>query len=107
MKIHKIEDFKRGWLIGNFDPSIFKTKDFEVGLLKHNKGEVWPKHYHAIATEYNLLVSGSMIIKKTTIMPGDIFIIDPNEVADPVFLEDCTVLCIKVPSVPGDKYEPV
>jgi quercetin dioxygenase-like cupin family protein len=107
MNIHKIKDFHRGWFIGNFDPSILKTKDFEVGLLTHKQGEQWPKHYHAIATEYNLLVSGKMIIKETTIEPGDIFIIEANEIADPVFLEDCTVLCVKVPSVPGDKYEPI
>jgi len=107
MKTHNIKDFYRGWFIGNFDPSLIKTENFEVGLLTHKKGEVWPKHYHAIATEYNLLVSGSMIIKETRIEPGDIFILEPYEIADPEFLEDCTVLCVKVPSIPGDKYEPV
>lgn len=107
MKTHNIKEFKRGWFIGNFDPSILKTENFEVGLLTHKQGEVWPIHYHAIATEYNLLVSGKMIIKETTIVPGTIFILEPNEIADPVFLEDCIVMCVKVPSVPGDKYEPV
>ena len=107
MKTHKVKDFYRGWIIGNFEPSLIKTENFEVGLLTHKKGEVWPKHYHAIATEYNLLVSGSMIINETRIEPGDIFILEPYEIADPEFLEDCTVLCVKVPSIPGDKYEPV
>lgn len=107
MKTYNINDFYRGWFIGNFEPSLIKTENFEVGLLTHKKGEVWPKHYHAIATEYNLLVSGSMIIKETRIAPGDIFILEPYEIADPEFLEDCTVLCVKVPSIPGDKYEPV
>lgn len=107
MKVHKITEFFRGWFIGNFNPSVLKTKDFEVGLLTHKQGEHWPKHYHALATEYNLLISGKMIIKQTKIEPGDIFIIEPNEIADPIFLEDCTVLCIKTPSEPGDKYESV
>lgn len=107
MVVEKISNMHRGWFIGNFDPSILKTKDFEVGLLTHKKGEYWPKHYHVIATEYNLLISGSMIIKQTKIEPGDIFVLEPYEVADPEFLEDCTVLCVKVPSIPGDKYEPV
>lgn len=107
MKVYKITEFFRGWFIGNFNPSVLKTKDFEVGLLTHKQGEYWPKHYHALATEYNLLISGKMIIKQTNIEPGDIFIIEPNEIADPTFLEDCTVLCIKTPSVPGDKYESV
>ena len=107
MKTYKIQDFYRGWFIGNFEPSLIKTENFEVGLLTHKKNEQWPKHYHIVATEYNLLVSGSMIIRETRIEPGEIFILEPYEIADPEFLEDCVVLCVKVPSLPGDKYEPI
>lgn len=92
-------------MIGDFTPSVLKTSDFEVGYLKHKKGEVWPRHYHAISVEYNLLVRGSMKVCGREIYPGDIFIIEPNEEADPVFYEDCEIVCIKTPSVPGDKYE--
>lgn len=104
MRTAKINDMVRGWFIGDFEPSVFRTKDFEVGILTHKKGEVWPKHYHAIATEYNVLIFGKMFICGQTIESGTIFILDPNEVADPVFLEDCTVVTIKTPSVMGDKY---
>ena len=38
-------------------------------------------------------------------VPGTIFVLEPNEVADPIFHEDCQVLCVKVPSIKGDKYE--
>ena len=105
MKKYNLSEFWRGWFIGNFEPSILKTDQFEVGVLTHTKGEVWPKHDHALHTEYNLLLKGKMSICGETINEGEFFIISPNEVADPVFLEDCTVLCIKTPSVPGDKYE--
>ena len=105
MKIHKISDFKGGWFIGNFEPTLLKTEQFEVCYKLHVKGEVWPKHYHLIATEYNCLVQGSMIIQGVTLKPGDVFVIDPLEVADPVFLEDCHIIVVKTPSVPGDKYE--
>ena len=53
MKIKKINDMWRGWFIGDFEPSVLKTNEFEVGVLTHKKGEKWPKHYHNIATEYN------------------------------------------------------
>lgn len=105
MKKAKIKDMHRGWFIGHFEPSVLKTNDFEVGLLTHKKDEVWPKHYHAISTEYNLLVSGKMICNGESIETGDIFILEPKEVVDPKFLEDCIILCVKVPSVKGDKYE--
>lgn len=105
MKKHELKDFWRGWIIGNFEPSILKTDVFEVAVLTHKKDEVWAKHYHKLGTEYNVLLEGKMRICGEEINKGEIFILEPNEVADPVFLEDCTVLCIKTPSVPGDKYE--
>ena len=36
---------------------------------------------------------------------GDVFVIEPGEVAEPEFLEDCQLVCVKTPSLPGDKYE--
>jgi quercetin dioxygenase-like cupin family protein len=105
MEIRRIEDFTRGWIIGNFDPSLLKTDKFEVGLLQHKAGEVWPKHYHKIGTEYNVLVNGKMIIQDKELNSGDVFVFTPGEIADPIFLEDCTVLVVKTPSMPGDKYE--
>ena len=35
---------------------------------------------------------------------GDIFVVKPMEVANPEFHEDCKIVCIKTPSVKGDKY---
>jgi quercetin dioxygenase-like cupin family protein len=100
----KLSNMTRGWFIGDFEPSVLKTKDFEVGILTHKKGEEWPKHYHKIATEYTVLLSGSMTICGELIEPGTIFILEPNEIADPIFHEDCTVIVVKTPSVIGDKY---
>lgn len=104
MKTAKINDMIRGWFVGNFEPSVLKTDVFEVGILSHKKGEQWPKHIHKIATEYNVLIKGRMTICGETIEPGTIFTIEPFEIADPVFLEDCTVVVVKTPSVKGDKY---
>ena len=105
MKKHNLSDFWRGWFIGNFEPSLLKTDQFEVSILKHAKGEQWAKHYHAIATEYNVLLKGSMKINGELMIEGDVFVIEPGEAAEPEFLEDCTLVCVKTPSLPGDKYE--
>lgn len=105
MQRKKLSDMWRGWLIGDFEPSVHRTKDFEVGLLTHEKGEFWPKHYHAEAVEINVLLEGKMLVNDEIIESGDIFVFEPYETADPTFLEDCKVLCIKTPSKPGDKYE--
>ena len=105
MKKYRIEDFHRGWFIGNFEPSLLKTDQFEVSLLRHSKGEKWASHYHAIATEYNVLITGMMKINGETLTDGDVFVFEPGDIADPEFLEDCVLVCVKTPSIPGDKYE--
>ena len=104
MKVGKITDMTRGWFIGDFEPALLKTSDFEVGVLVHPKGQKWPAHYHRIATEYNVLIQGSMKLCDIELVAGDTFIIEPNEVADPTFHEDCLIVTVKTPSVIGDKY---
>lgn len=104
MKVGKLSSFNRGWIIGDFENSLLRTKDFEVCVRVHHKGDIHGAHYHKIITEYNVLVSGKMIMCGVELNAGDTFIVDPNEIADPVFLEDCTVVCVKTPSIPDDKY---
>lgn len=104
MEVKRIEDMKGGWFIGDFDPSVFKTNDFEIGYKLHPKGEKWDVHYHKVATEITYLIRGKMIIQDRELTTGDVFIIFPYEIADPVFIEDCEVIVIKVPSIVCDKY---
>jgi CTP:phosphocholine cytidylyltransferase-like protein len=94
----------RGWFIGDFTPSVFRTPDVEVGLLSHSKGEMWGAHLHKRGTEYNCLVSGKMLINGITIEPGTIFTVPTGLLTKAVFLEDCKVVCVKVPSDTKDKY---
>jgi quercetin dioxygenase-like cupin family protein len=105
MHLSNISDYYRGWFIGNFEPSLLKTSDFEVGILNHKKGEYWAPHYHKESVEYNVLISGKMIIQGRELNSGDVFVFDKGEVADPIFLEDCKLVVIKVPSIPSDKFE--
>jgi quercetin dioxygenase-like cupin family protein len=105
MIVDDIKNMFRGWFIGDFEPSILKTKEFEAAILFHPKGEKWPKHFHKEAVEINVLITGKMIINGELLSPGNIFLIEKNEIADPEFLEDCTIVCVKTPSIPGDKYE--
>ena len=105
MLISKLSDYIRGWIIGDFEPSILRTKDFEVGILTHKKGEIKPPHIHKISTEYNVLLEGEVIIQGKKLVKGDVFVLKEGEIADPNFLEDCIFLCVKVPSLPDDKYD--
>ena len=99
---NNIKNFTKGWFIGNFEPSLLKTSEFEVSIQQHKKGDMPEKHYQKIATEYNLVVSGSLIANGETLGPGDIFVFEPLEVTDVVFLEDSEIVCVKTPSLGND-----
>ena len=104
MNIFKISEMVGGWFIGDFEPSVLRTKEFEVAYARHQKGQKWDIHYHAAATEINYLIRGKMRIQNTLIFPGDIFVLNAFEIADPEFLEDCELIVVKTSSVIGDKH---
>jgi len=104
MDVYKLKDMTKGWFVGDFSPSVFKTKEFEVCYRIHPAGEKWENHYHKEAVEINLLISGKMTMLGKTLNSGDIFVVKPYEVANPCFIEDCAIVCVKTPSVIGDKY---
>ena len=103
MKIDRIENYTRGWFVGNFEKTAFKTDACEVSYKKHYAGEFWDLHYQEKITEINLLISGEMIMQNIKLIPGDIFILYPYEIADPIFLTDCEIICVKVPGIQNDK----
>jgi hypothetical protein len=39
-----------------------------------------------------------MIMQDKILEEGDIFILEPYEISDPTFLEDCNIICVKTPS---------
>lgn len=103
MHINKIDDMHRGWFIGNFEPSVLKTKDFEVCYGRHASGEYWAEHYHHSSNEYNYLIKGRIEFDQGVVEAGDIFIFSSGEWAKPRFLEDCELIVVRIPSEPNDK----
>jgi dTDP-glucose pyrophosphorylase len=103
IKTQNLNETVRGWFIGDFEPSFYKTNEFEVGYLFHKKGEKWDVHYHENITEINLLIDGKMILNDIEINKNEVFIINKNEIACPIFLEDCYIICVKTPGILKDK----
>ena len=104
MKVDKLKDMFRGWVVGNFDPSLHKTDDFEVAVKTYKKGDYEQKHYHKVATEITIIVEGSVRMNGELYSTGDIITIEPGEATDFKVLHDTTTTVIKFPCVGGDKY---
>ncbi len=104
MRTHKLEDFTKGWMVGDFEPSIVRSKGTEVAFQSFRAGHVGEKHFHAQTTEITLIVSGHMKLGKEEFKAGDILVMEPYDVSDSEFLADTSLVVIKTPSVPTDKW---
>ena len=103
MKRDSLENMKGGWFIGNFQPNIHESKDFEVAIRHYLKGETEPRHYQQIATEITVIVLGKARMGDQILNPNEVLTVFPTEVLDFEALEDCTIVAIKFPSIPSDK----
>jgi quercetin dioxygenase-like cupin family protein len=100
----KLEQFIKGWLVGDFEPALFKTKEVEVGVKYYKAGEKEEKHYHKIATEYSVVLHGTVRMLNQIFKQGEIITVLPGIENQFECLEDACVMVIKTPSVIGDKY---
>jgi quercetin dioxygenase-like cupin family protein len=103
-KVDKLEKMVRGWFVGNFSPSVFKTNDVEVGVKKYKKGEYEDSHFHKVATEITLILDGKVLMNNKEYVSGDIITIEPNVATDFKALTDVTTVVVKHPGANDDKY---
>ena len=104
MKKNNLNKMLKGWVVGNFEPSVLKTDNVEVAVKKYLKGEYEPKHYHKIATEITVISQGKVNMNGVEYNNGDIITIEPGEVTDFSVLENTVTTVIKLPCVKDDKY---
>jgi mannose-6-phosphate isomerase-like protein (cupin superfamily) len=104
MKINNLKDMIRGWFIGNFEPSLWKTHDFEIAIQSYKKGDTETPHIHRIATEINVVISGEVEMNNRKFIKDDIIINEPGERVEFKSLQDSTLVVVKIPCVKGDKY---
>jgi hypothetical protein len=103
MEKNRIENFVGGWLIGNFNPSIQRSTELEIGVKFFKAGDTEPSHMQRVATEITILGAGHVRIGSEFLNPGDVLIIPPLEFADFEAFEGGVLTCIKFPSLPNDK----
>lgn len=107
MRTGHLNDMTKGWFVGNFEPSLYKTNDCEVAVKTYKKGDKEGRHYHKIATEITAIVKGRIRMFDQIFSAGDIIIVEPEESTAFEALEDAINVVVKLPGVCNDKYEEV
>jgi mannose-6-phosphate isomerase-like protein (cupin superfamily) len=101
---YNLDLFTKGWFVGNFSPTLAATDAVEVAVKHYRAGEAETAHYHKVATELTLIVSGRVRMSGEEVGPGEIIKIEPGQSTDFVPLTDTTTVVVKLPCVKGDKY---
>ena len=103
MNKYRLDSFTKGWFIGNFSPTIFNSKDFEVAVKYFKPGDKEEAHMQSISTEITVVIEGNIQISSNTFTSGDIIMIPPGEFADFESITASKLVCVKFPSIPNDK----
>ena len=105
MKTARLEDMTRGWFVGNFEPTLYKTNDVEVAVKSYSAGTCENKHYHKIATEITVVTRGTVRMNGVEYSDGDIIVMEPGEATDFQAVTDAENVVVKIPGANDDKYE--
>ena len=98
-----LNEYTKGWLVGNFSPALFQSNDVEVGVKKYKSGDKEARHVHNFVDEYTIILTGVVKMNDKTYSENDIIYIPKTTSTDFECLEDSITLVIKTPSIPSDK----
>lgn len=104
MEENNLRNFVKGWFIGNFEPSLLQTDNFEIAIKRYSSGDYEEQHFHKVSTEYTIIVNGVVKMDGVHYVADDIIIINPNESTDFECIKDAVTVVVKVPSSKNDKY---
>lgn len=104
MKVGNLENMFRGWFVGNFEPSLLKTNDVEVAVKKYKAGDYEEAHYHKIATEITVIVSGEVEMNGIHYKENDMIVMEPYDKTDFRAVSDAVNVVVKIPGANDDKF---
>lgn len=104
MKTACLSDMIKGWFVGNFEPTLYRTCDVEVAVKTYRAGDAEEAHYHKIATELTVIISGRVRMNGVEYSEGDIIVMEPGETTDFAAMTDAVNVVVKLPGANNDKY---
>ncbi len=104
MRVDHLDRMVKGWFVGDFEPTLYRTTDVEVAVKHYSLDDHERLHHHVVATELTVIVSGRARIGKRELGPGDIAVLQPGEPSDFTALTDVVLVAVKIPGAREDKY---
>ena len=104
MRFAKLNEMVKGWFVGNFNPTLYRTSDVEVAVKRYCAGDHEGMHYHKIATEITVVVFGTVRLNGKEYSTDDIIVMEPNEATNFYAVTDAVTAVVKLPGANNDKY---
>jgi hypothetical protein len=104
MRTAKLDEMKKGWFVGGFNPTAHSTEACEVAVKYYKAGDKEGSHLHRVATEITLVLSGHAQMVGRDWCEGEILVLEPGEITDFEALTDCITVVVKLPGALNDKY---
>ena len=104
MQTAQLDKMGKGWFVGDFDPTMYRSKDVEVAVKYYSAGDREQWHYHRVATELTVIVSGTVRMNGQSYHEGDAIMMEPGEGTDFEAVTDAVNVVVKLPCVKNDKF---
>jgi quercetin dioxygenase-like cupin family protein len=104
MKHARLDDMTKGWFVGAFAPTACHTDACEVAVKHYKAGDKEQPHFHKIATETTLILSGTVVMAGREWQAGDIIVMEPGDVTGFEAITDTVNVVVKTPGALDDKY---
>lgn len=102
--MNHIKEAIKGWFVGNFEPTAYRTTDCEVGIKEYKQGDFEASHHHKIATEITVVIQGTVEMCGRTYAEGSVITILPGESTSFKAVTDAKTVVVKLPGANDDKY---
>ncbi len=104
MNSAKHSEMIKGWFVGGFTPTAYSTDACEVAVKHYKAGETESAHYHKVATEITMVLSGRVRMAGQEWGAGDIIVLEPGDITDFEALTDAVNVVVKTPGALNDKF---
>jgi quercetin dioxygenase-like cupin family protein len=104
VETYHLDEMFKGWFVGAFTPTCLDTESCEVAVKTYHAGEREDAHFHKVATEITVVVTGSVRMLDKEWTAGDIIKLPPGTITDFEALTDSVNVVVKIPGAKNDKY---
>ena len=103
MYSNKLSEMTRGWFVGDFEPSAYRTNEAEAGIRLLEAGYCEQAHYHRTSVKVIAVLAGKLRMFHREWLEDDIVVFEPGDISSIEALQDSKIVMLLLPGIKNDK----